>query len=145
MSLIPRHSLFDFDSLFDTFWVPQRQSEAGEETTSFLPRVDVKEKKSSYEITAELPGIEKDDVHVHLDDGVLSIEAEHKYDDKEEKDGKVIRQERRYGKFMRSFNLGRDVTESDVKAEFKNGVLKLEVPKVEVNEPETTVRRIPIK
>ena len=61
---------------------------------------------------------------------MLTLEAETSKEEKEEKKGKVIRQERRYGKFMRSFNLGADVQESDIKASFKDGVLTLEAPKI---------------
>jgi HSP20 family protein len=107
MNLIPRNSLFDFDNIFNGFWSPSR--EIGESTdVAFSPRVDIEEKKDRYKITAELPGIDKKDVHVSLKNGVLNIEAESHQEDTEEEDGRVIRQERRYSKFIRSFNLGRD-------------------------------------
>jgi HSP20 family protein len=92
--------------------------------------VDIKDIDDHYEITAELPGVAKEDIHVHVRDGILTLEAETTQEDKEEKEGKIIRQERRYGKFMRSFNLGSDVEESDIKASFTDGVLKLQAPKL---------------
>jgi len=140
MNLIPRSSLFDFDSLFDDFWAPTHSSETA--ASSFSPRVDIKEKKGKYEIAAELPGIDKKDIDVTLDNGILSISAESEQEDKEEKDGRVIRQERRYGRFVRSFNLGGNVKEADIKAEFKDGVLKLTVPKAQ--EQEQVSKRIEI-
>jgi len=110
--------------------------------TFFAPRVDIKEQGNHYEITAELPGVDKKDIHVHVKDGILTLEAESEQEDKEEKEGKIIRQERRYGKFMRSFNLGEDIKESDIKASFKDGVLKLEAPKIAAKEKER--RRIEV-
>lgn len=137
MSLIPRNSLFDFDHLFDHFWSPANPSE-GNGLTAFAPRVDVKEKDDSYEITAELPGVKKDDIKVTLENGILSIEAESRQEDKEEKDGKVIRQERRYGKLMRSFNVGSNVSEEDIKATFNDGLLTLSTPKRELPQPKNS-------
>ena len=133
MSLIPRNSLFDFDHFFDHFWSPASQSDDGNLST-FAPRIDVKEKGDNYQITAELPGVKKDDIKVTLENGVLSIEAESRQEDKEEKDGKVIRQERRYGRFMRSFNVGSNVTEADITANFNDGLLTLSATKREPTE-----------
>jgi len=127
MSLIPRSNLFDIDRFFNDSWPQAVESQTG---TFFAPRVDIKDVDDHYEITAELPGVAKDDIHVHVKDGILTLEAETTQEDKEEKEGKVIRQERRYGKYMRSFNLGTDVEESDIKASFNDGVLKLQAPKL---------------
>lgn len=140
MSLIPRNSLFDLDSLFNGSWSPfDNNSKLG----TFAPRVDVKEKADAYEISVELPGVDKKDVHVALQNGVLTIEAETRQENKEEKDGKVIRQERRYGKFFRSFDLGTQVHEKDVTANYNNGVLTLTAPKTA--QENTAARRIEIK
>ena len=127
MSLVPRSSLFDIDRFFNDQWPRVADAEMGD---FFAPRVDIKDADDHYEITAELPGVKKDDIHVHVKDGILTLEAETTQEDKEEKEGKIIRQERRYGKFMRSFNLGGDVQEQDIKASFHDGVLKLEAPKM---------------
>lgn len=129
MSLIPRDSLFDLDNLFNHFWTPEISKEMG--VNFFSPRVDIKEKKGRYEITADLPGVNKDDLSVTLDNGVLTIDASTQDEKTEEEEGKVIRKERRSGKYMRSFNLGPNIKESDIKAKFKNGVLKLTVPQGE--------------
>ena len=139
MSLMPRKSLFDFEDMFDA-WRPLRSVESTGD--GFTPRVDIKDKDDHYEITAELPGVNKEDLNISLDNGVLSIQAETKREDTEEKDGKIIRQERRYGKFMRSFNLGGEVQEEDIKASFADGVLTLEAPKLKEKAPER--RRIEI-
>ena len=127
MSLVPRSSLFDIDRFFNDQWPRVADPELGD---FFAPRVDIKDADDHYEITAELPGVKKEDIQIHVKDGILTLEAETTQEDKEEKEGKIIRQERRYGKFLRSFNLGGDVQEEDIKASFKDGVLKLEAPKV---------------
>jgi len=142
MTLIPRSSLFDMDKFFDDFYAPVRR-EGGAMSSFFTPRVDIKENGDHYEISAELPGVKKEDLHLHLEDGVLTIEAETRQEDKEEKAGKVIRQERRYGKYTRSFSLGDSVREEDIGAEFNDGVLKITVPKVTEAAPQK--RRIEVK
>ena len=141
MTLVPRGNFFDIDRVFDHLWPPGPRAETAE-SGFFAPRVDIKELENHYEITAELPGVSKDDVHITLEDGVLSITAEIDKEDKEEKEGKVIRQERRYGKYMRSFTLGNNVQDGDISAGFKDGVLKLSVPKAREEEPQK--RRIEI-
>ena len=133
MALVPRSNLFDIDRLFGESW-PQMYEQQG--SAFFAPRVDIREANQHYEITAELPGVAKEDIHVHVKDGILTLEAEVNQEDKEEKEGKVIRQERRYGRYMRSFNLGADIQETDIKASFKDGVLKLEAPKLSPKPPE---------
>jgi HSP20 family protein len=127
MTLISRNNLFDIDRFFNDSR-PQRVESRSD--TFFTPRVDIKEAENHYEITAELPGVDKEDIHVHVKDGLLTLEAKTVKEEEEKKQGKVIRQERRYGKFMRSFSLGTEVQESDIKASFKDGVLSLEAPKV---------------
>jgi HSP20 family protein len=127
MSLRSRNNVFDIDRFFNDSWPQMVEPQAG---TFFAPRVDIKEAGDHYEITAELPGVDKQNIHVHVKDGILTLEAESSKEETEEQKGKVIRQERRYGKFMRSFNLGADVQEADIKATFKDGVLKLEAPKI---------------
>ena len=141
MALIPRGNLFDSDHLFSDFFAPRVREGDGSEAF-FAPRVDIKDKDDHYEITAELPGVVKDDIHITLEDGVLTLEAETSQEDKEENEGKVIRQERRYGRFMRSFNLGADVHEEDISANFADGVLALKAPKLKEVPP--TQRRISI-
>ena len=140
MHLVPRRSIFDLDDIFDS-WAPLRAQEWAKGV--FAPRIDIKDKPDSYQITAELPGVKKEDLHVTLRNGMLTIEAETHQEDKEEKDGKIIRQERRYGKFMRSFDVGEDLRDSDIVASFADGVLKLTAPKVQAKVAEA--RRIEVK
>ena len=92
-------------------------------------RVDVKEKADGYEVHAELPGMKKEDIHVHIDGPVVSISAERKQE-KEVKEGeKVLRTERYFGKVSRSFQLGQEIDEAKASAKFNDGVLELALPK----------------
>ena len=117
----------DFDGLFGDFLRPR--TAVGDAPGALVPAVDVAETEHEYRIKAELPGVKKEDLDVTVQDGILTINAETRYEDEEKKDGRVIRQERRYGKFVRSMRLGKDVDASKVKAEYKDGVLKLKLPK----------------
>lgn len=98
-----------------------------------MPATDISENETEYTISAELPGIKKEDIDVSLHDGVLSIEA-HSKSEHEEKGDKQIRAERRYGKFIRRFTLGENADESAVQAKFEDGVLKLVVKKTSPQE-----------
>ena len=140
MSLVLRNNRLDIDRFFNDVWAPVNTSSKAE--SFYSPRVDVAEKADHYEITAELPGVEKEDIHVHVKDGVLTLEAETVREKAEEEAGRLIRQERRYGKFKRSFKLGAAVREEDIKASFKNGLLVLETPKLVEKAPER--RRIDV-
>ena len=92
-------------------------------------RVDVKENADGYEVHAELPGMKKEDIHVHIDGPVVSISAERKQE-KEVKEGdRVLRSERYFGQVSRAFTLGQDVDEATAEAAYKDGVLVLTLPK----------------
>ena len=97
-----------------------------------MMKTDVKETENGYEVAIDLPGFKKDEVKIHLDHGYLTIAAAKGLDkDEEAKKGKYIRRERYAGSCQRSFYVGDDVTEEDIKGEFKHGILKLFVPKKE--------------
>lgn len=96
-------------------------------------KTDIKEVENGYEFEIDLPGFTKDEVTAELKDGYLTITASKSVDkDEQEKDtGKYIRKERYAGACERSFYVGEDVTEEDIKAQFQHGILKLFVPKKE--------------
>jgi HSP20 family protein len=99
------------------------------------PAVDVYEDEDKLVVKAELPGVEKDDISVDLQNGMLTIKAERRCEN-EEKDGRTFyRREMVYGSFTRSFSLPPDVVAENVKAEHTNGVLTVEVPKPEARKP----------
>lgn len=129
------NSLFD-DTFFNDFFRPEPYSHKG--TGDKVPAIDVHDGDEQYLVRVDLPGINKEDIQVTLDKGVLSVSAETKKENKEEKDGKLIRQERHYGKFVRSLSVGADVDPAGIKANFDNGVLNLTLPKVEQQEPSNT-------
>ena len=96
-------------------------------------KTDIKEIDSGYELIVDLPGFTKDDVSAELKDGYLTISAVKGLDkDEKEKDtGKYIRRERYSGSGSRTFYVGKDLTQEDIKGEFKHGILKMFVPKKE--------------
>ena len=98
-----------------------------------MMKTDIKELEGGYELEIDLPGFTKDEVTAELKDGYLTISASKGLDkDEQEKEtGKYIRRERYAGACQRSFYVGEDITEQDIKAEFKHGILKLFVPKKE--------------
>ncbi|WP_428035135.1 Hsp20/alpha crystallin family protein [Amphritea sp.] len=124
------NSLFD-DTFFNDFFRPVRREDSGDK----VPAIDVHDGEGQYLVRVDLPGINKEDIKVSLENGVLSVSAETTKEDKEEKDGKLIRQERHYGKFVRSLSVGSDVDPAGVKASFDNGVLNLTLPKVQEQQP----------
>lgn len=131
MSLIPRDSWSDFGRLFDSSF-PSIHSRG-----YFSPNVDVIEKETAFEIMADLPGVEKKDISVSCDKGILTIEASTiKREEKVDED-KFIHKERYEGKMVRSFTLSNNVNADDIYAEFTDGVLLVVIPKVEPTLPET--------
>ena len=111
-----------------------------------LMNTDIKEREKEYEITMDIPGVKKEDVKAELKDGYLTVHASSD-SRKEEKDtdGKFIRKERYYGSCSRSFYVGEQVTEADIKARFEDGVLKLDIPKVEEQAAVEEKHYIPIE
>lgn len=128
MADIQRYRPFDdlFNELSRGFWVRPLSFPAG---TELSIKVDVKEDDKSYTVRADIPGVKKEDIQVDVDGNVVSLRAETKQE-KEEKEGeKVIYSERSYGMASRSFTLPTDVDEKGAKAEYKDGVLNLTLPK----------------
>ena len=96
-----------------------------------IMRTDVREKKDSYEVDVDLPGFKKDQSRVELENGYLTISAEKGLDKDEDKEGRYIRRERFSGSCRRTFYVGENVEQSDIKASFKHGILRLTIPKKE--------------
>ena len=93
---------------------------------------DVKEDEQGYEITMNIPGVKKEDVKAELKDGYLTIQAtSNSKKDEKDSEGRYIRRERYCGSCSRSFYVGEEMTEEDIKAKFENGTLKLTLPKKE--------------
>ncbi len=97
-----------------------------------MMKTDVHEHDTGYEIDIDLPGFKKDEIQLSLENGYLIVDAAKGLDkDEKDKKGKLIRQERYAGSMQRSFYVGEEVTEEDIKAKYEDGVLKLSVPKKE--------------
>jgi len=101
---------------------------------AWSPKVNIVENEKGYTISAELPGVSKDDIDIDLKDNTLSIKGEKKVESKDEKEN-YIRVESSYGKFERSFNVSDDIDRNSVNASFKDGVLTLVLNKKEESKP----------
>lgn len=130
-----------FDDAFTGLQLPAAFRGEGED--SRLPRIDVHEADHAIEIEAELPGVDEKDIDVQVADNLLTIRGEKKLERKDEKEGQYRVSERSYGSFTRSMTLPFDVDPEAVEATFKNGVLKLTLPKPA--EAQAQARRIAIK
>lgn len=126
-----------FDDFFQGFFRPMVTRGNGQ----VVPVMDVTEGDKEYVVKTELPGVKKDDINVTLQNGMLTITAERKEEAEEKEKGRIIRQERRYGKYVRHLRLDNDVDEGKVKATYEDGVLELILPKVEAVQP----KRIPVQ
>lgn len=119
------------DRLNRIFRRPATRAESSQEMlgmADWTPSVDISETDAAYLIKGEIPGVKKEDVRVTIEDGMLTMRGERKME-KEEKDKKFHRIERSYGSFMRSFRLPDDADETAVKAEFKDGMINVSLPK----------------
>ena len=97
-----------------------------------MMKTDVHEHDDKYEVDIDLPGFKKDEITLNLENGYLTVSAAKGLDkDEKDKKGKLIRQERYAGSMQRSFFVGENLTEEDIKAKFEDGVLKLGIPKKE--------------
>ena len=133
--------LFGENLLDDFFDMPTMKGFGLSRMDQNLMSTDVKETHNGYEVSINLPGFKKEDIKAELKDGYLMIQAstDTSKEDKDEKK-KYIRKERYSGSCSRSFYVGNSVSESDIKAKFDNGVLTLDIPKVE-KAPEVEQKR----
>ena len=130
MASITRYDPFNelVDDIFKGFLV---RPVAYEGARDVLPRVkvDVAEKNGAYKVTAELPGVKKEDIQVSVDGAQLTLSAEVKQEKEAAQDERVLHAERVYGKVTRSFTLPQEIDEGKVEAKFRDGVLELTLPK----------------
>ena len=138
MMLVPRRNSFDiFDDFFDEGFFPKKERN--------LMKTDIREKKDKYIIDIDLPGFEKENISLSLDNGYLNISAKTEKEENNEDEERFVRQERFYGECSRSFYVGEDITEEDINAKFNNGILKIEIPKKEKQEKLPESKQIEIK
>ena len=118
------------ESLLDDFFDHPHQRSHFQSHTSEMMRTDVKDLGNVYEMTMNLPGIKKENVKAELKDGYLTVSAASaSQKDEKDSDGVYIRRERYAGTCSRSFYVGENVKQEDIKARFEDGTLKLQVPK----------------
>lgn len=131
----------EMNRVMDRFFSPDLFEGSDFSTSRWLPSMDVQEDKERFTISMELPGLSKDDVSLTVREGMLTIEGERKQED--EKEGvNYLRVERRYGKFLRSFQLPVRVQEDKIEAVFKDGVLTVQIPKAEEVKPKQIAVKI---
>ena len=134
----PRREMNDFNRQIDRFFntpffnVGALADEGRAEL--WYPSVDMFDNDGALVIKAELPGLSKDDIDVNIEDGKLTLSGERKSENEVAED-QYYRRERTYGKFVRAFALPADVDPDKIAAEFKDGVLKIEIPKPEDKKP----------
>ena len=134
-----RNNSFDlFDNFFadDDFFTRKQPN---------LMKTDIKEKKDCYVIEMDLPGFDKENINLSLKKGYLEISAKTIKEENSDDDEKYVHQERYYGECSRNFYIGEDITEEEINAEFKNGILKISIPKKEKQEKLSETKRIEIK
>jgi len=118
-------SFRDFDLFDDMFRDPFFKGE------NKLMKTDIKENDKDYNIDIDLPGFDKSDIKIDIDNGYLNVSAKKESNNEEKEEGKYVRRERYLGECSRSFYIGDSVSEEDIKASFKNGTLSLVIPKEE--------------
>ena len=125
MMMIPRRkNEFDlFDEMFNDPFFTRGENK--------LMKTDIKEKHDHYELEVDLPGYEKENIKIEIEDGYLTVHASANSTNEEKEEGKFVRKERYIGSCSRSFYVGEDVKQEDIKASFRNGTLKIEIPKKE--------------
>ena len=124
-----------FDDFFEFPFIDDRAEKNAERKlyghhVANLMKTDIKEFDDKYEVEIDLPGFKKDELHLELNDGYLTISAEKGLDkDEKDKNDKYIRRERYAGSMSRSFYVGEGITQDEISAKYENGILQLKIPK----------------
>ncbi len=132
----------DFDRLFNQLMGSRRTEGDGSDVSNvsvWRPVVDITEHEKEYELTAELPGIQEEDIHLAFKDNVLTLSGEKKRTEQDEKANTLCR-ERRFGTFQRMIRFDSDVDGDNIQAEYTNGILTITMPKTK----ETMQKQIPV-
>lgn len=138
MRLVPRRNSFDLlDNFFDDDFFARRDHG--------LMKTDIKETDNKYIIEMDLPGYSKDNINLSLKDGYLEVNAKVEKENNNDENERYVRKERFYGECSRNFYVGDIVKEEDIDAEFKDGILTINIPKLEEQEKIETSKRIEIK
>ena len=122
------------NNFFDDFFFPMGLGETARNVWDWNPKVDIYEEEDQIVVTAELPGVDKKDIELDVKDGILTLKGE-RSSDNEVKEKNYYRKERSFGRFERSFKLQSDVDAGKIKADYKDGILKVSIPKPEEAKP----------
>lgn len=137
MMLVPRRNSFDlFDDFFDEGLFSKKERN--------MMKTDIKELKDKYVIDIDLPGFKKENINISLNNGYLNISAKQEKEINEEEE-KYVHQERFYGECSRNFYVGDNIKDEDIAAEFKDGILKIDIPKKDEEEDKQETKQIEIK
>ena len=123
----------DWDNIVDSFF--QFPSMRSSNSRAFVPRVDIVEEKDCLQVVAEVPGMEKDDVKVFIENGILTISGERKPVVERKEESNCVRSELTSGSFSRSFTLPEHIDLERITADYKNGLLTVMLPKTEKSKP----------
>ena len=137
MMLVPRNNFDMFDDFFRDDFFNKKENN--------LMKTDIKEKKDKYIIDIDLPGFDKKNINLSLENGYLNVSAKVNKEEHSGEDERFVRRERFVGECSRSFYVGDDIKEEDINAEFKDGTLKVFVPKKELENKAKEVKQIEIK
>lgn len=144
MSLVRYNTNYDdyapstFNGFFNRFFNDQQLTGSNKEEVKFLPNVDVIEKEKSFELQVALPGVNKKDVELHIADNVLTLKGERKLENEKE-EGRYYSFETNYGTFKRSFRLPKNVDQTQIDASYKDGILSINMLKIDEQELKTTI------
>jgi HSP20 family protein len=134
----PARALFNFrtpmEGIFDDFFYPARKAASDEGLWNWSPAVDIYEEADNIVVKAEIAGVDKDSIRVDVKDRVLTLKGERVVDNEVNQES-YFRRERTYGSFERAFTLPVNVDVNSIKAEYKDGVLKVKVPRPEQSKP----------
>ncbi|WP_028387579.1 Hsp20/alpha crystallin family protein [Legionella fairfieldensis] len=122
----------EVEDMLEKFLTSQQSNDASFiETSSWAPLVDVKEEKSRFLVIADLPGVKKEDIHISLEEHILTLKGERNFE-KEESKGCYTRRERAQGQFYRRFSLPQTADDANITAKYTHGVLEISIPKKEI-------------
>ncbi len=139
MMLVPRKNFDLFDDFFDDPFFK------GERSFHSMMKTDIRENDNGYVIDVDLPGFDKNNIKINVEDGYLNINAKIDSSNNEDEKGKFLRRERYVGECSRSFYIGDDIKDNEIKASFDNGILSLEIPKKNEEEKESEKKYIEIQ
>ncbi len=134
MYLMKRNPARFLSHMLNDDWHRELTRSWEEDSVAWSPRVDVEESKDAYKVIADLPGLKKDDIQLTLRDNVLTLKGERNAEKETNNDG-YFHRERSFGSFCRTFHVPERVKQQDIKADYKNGVLEILIPKTEEEKP----------